>query len=307
MQPIGWLLPSRSKKSTLIDPSLKASYLVFGDLHGRVLPAFALAKRYQTDFQVELSGLLQVGDLGYFPDPRRLDSATIRHAKRDPLELGVSELTAANGVASRFFSALDGPLRIYFTAGNHEDHELLEQHRRSRDAAWPVDDFQRLWCVDDGRVVTLRTGLRVGALWGIDGDAPKARRIRSPRVQIDPTAANRLCREAFDVLLMHESPRDAIWFDSGSTEITEIINAAQPQLAFFGHYHEPGRLAECDFGRTQVFWMSGLEFHHQGHAAEPMSVGLLQQLLDDRLQFDYLDESWLRDFRRENWHHWLDD
>lgn len=263
-----------------------------------------MAKRYQDEFQTELAGLLQVGDLGYFPDLTRLDSATIRHAKRDPLELGVSEFTSTNTVASKLFLNLNGRLRIYFTAGNHEDHELLEQHRRTRDGAWPVDDFQRLWCVDDGRVLQLKTGLRIGALWGIDGDAPKARRIRSARVRIDPTAANRLCRESFDVLLMHESPRDAIWFDSGSTEIRDIISAARPQLAFFGHYHEPGRLAECDFGRSQVYWMSGFELQHQGGAVEPYSVGLLQQF-PDRLQFDYLPIDWLRDFRRENWRHWL--
>jgi hypothetical protein len=280
-------------------------YLVFGDLHGRVLAAFALAKRYQTDFQVELSGLLQVGDLGYFPDLTRLDSATRRHAARDPLELGVSELTASNRVANRFFAKLDAPLRLYFTAGNHEDHELLESHRRSRDPAWPVDDFHRVWCVDDGRVVNLNSGLKVGALWGIDGDAPKARRIRSPRVQIDLTAANRLCGETFDVLLMHESPRDAIWFDSGSEEISQIIQAAQPQVAFFGHYHEPGRLAECNFGRTQVFWMSGLEFHGRGHSAEPQSVGLLEYTAG-ACSFRYLSEEWLRDFCRGNWHHWLE-
>ncbi len=281
------------------------TYLVFGDLHGRVLPAFALARRYEAEFQIRLSGLFQVGDLGYFPDPNRLDSATRKHAARDPLELGVSEITSANSQACRFFSQLDPALKLYFIAGNHEDHELLEQQRRSRDPAWPVDDFQRLWCIDDGRIMKLVTGLRVGGLWGIDGDAPQARRIRSPRSQINAKSANRLCGESCDVLLTHESPRDAIWIDSGSTEILSIIAAMQPQLAFFGHYHEPGRLAECDFGRTQVYWMNGLELQRRGGVAEPMSVGVMRQF-KDRLQFDYLPESWLREFRRDNWLQWIE-
>ncbi len=285
-------------------PALHA-YLVFGDLHGRVLPAFALARRIEAEFPVRLSGLLQVGDLGYFPDPTRIDSATRKHAARDPLELGVSEISSADPEVCRLFSQLDPALKLYFIAGNHEDHELLEQHRRSRDPAWPVDDFQRLWCIDDGRVVKLRTGLRVAGLWGIDGDAPQARRIRSPRVQINSKSANRLCGESFDVLLTHESPRDAIWIDSGSTEISSIIAAVQPQLAFFGHYHEPGRLSECDFGRPQVYWMNGLELQARGGAAEPLSVGLLRQF-QDRLQFDYLPESWLREFHRDNWRHWIE-
>lgn len=280
------------------------SYLVFGDLHGRVLPAFALTRRYELEYQIQLSGLLQVGDLGYFPDLNRLDSATRRHAARDPLELGVSEFTASNHAACQLFSQLSPALRLYFIAGNHEDHQLLSRHRRKPDPAWPVDDFQRLWCVDDGRVVTLPSGLRVGGLWGIDADAPKARRVRTPLAKINSHSAAQLCAEPCDVLLTHESARDAIWVDSGSLEIATIINSAQPPLAFFGHYHEPGRLGECDFRQTQVYWMSGLELQSRGGTAEPMCVGVIQQSTDS-LQFNYLPEDWLREFHRDNWTHWL--
>ena len=66
-----------------------ATYLVFGDLHGRVLPAFRLAQAWSREHGVALDGLLQVGDLGYFPDPGRFDKATKRHAERDALEDGV--------------------------------------------------------------------------------------------------------------------------------------------------------------------------------------------------------------------------
>lgn len=254
--------------------------------------------------RVPLDGLLQVGDLGYFPDTTRLDSASRRHAARDSLELGVSEFNAANLTACCFFQHFDPLVRLYFTAGNHEDHELLQRHRRSRDPAWPVDDFHRLWCIDDGRALPMHSGLRVASLWGIDGDAPKARRIRTPRVRIDPTAAERLGQESFDVLLTHESPRDAIWIDSGSLEISAIIELVQPQLAFFGHYHTPGRLAECDFGRTRVYWMSGMELQGRGDAAEPRCAGLLSRT-GKNLEFSYLPDDWLAQFTRNNWHRWL--
>ena len=59
-----------------------ATYLVFGDLHGRVLPAFKLAQAWSREHGVALAGLLQVGDLGYFPDPSRFDKATKRRATR---------------------------------------------------------------------------------------------------------------------------------------------------------------------------------------------------------------------------------
>jgi hypothetical protein len=69
-----------------------ARYLIFGDLHRRILPDFRLAMRRERERGVRLDGLLQVGDLGYSPDVTRLDKATACHAADDPLELGTSPL-----------------------------------------------------------------------------------------------------------------------------------------------------------------------------------------------------------------------
>ena len=77
----------------------EAAYLIFGDLHGRVLPAVRLASAWARDHGRPLAGVLQVGDLGYFPDPARLDKATIRHAKDDPLELGVLDVVVPTPLA----------------------------------------------------------------------------------------------------------------------------------------------------------------------------------------------------------------
>jgi hypothetical protein len=41
---------------------MSATYLIFGDLHGRILPAFRLALAWQRDHGERLAGLLQVGD-----------------------------------------------------------------------------------------------------------------------------------------------------------------------------------------------------------------------------------------------------
>jgi hypothetical protein len=61
-------------------------YFVFGDLHGRVVPAFKLAQAWSRAHGIYLAGLLQVGDFGYFPDLSRLDKATKRHVEKDSLE-----------------------------------------------------------------------------------------------------------------------------------------------------------------------------------------------------------------------------
>src|SRR6059058_4166240 len=102
-----------------------ATYLIFGDLHGRVLPAFALAVAWQREHGERLAGLLQVGDLGWFPDITRLDKATKRHAERDPLELGAQQVAVPSRLADTIFAEPEIPAALWFTAGNHEDHELL--------------------------------------------------------------------------------------------------------------------------------------------------------------------------------------
>ena len=79
------------------------TYLVFGDLHGRILPAFRLATVWAREHATPVAGILQVGDLGYFPDISRLDKATLRHAKDDPTELGAQGIIAPNQLADAVF------------------------------------------------------------------------------------------------------------------------------------------------------------------------------------------------------------
>src|SRR5437764_14230121 len=101
---------------------VEATYLVFGDLHGRILPAFRLASAWAREHGDAVAGLLQVGDLGYFPDPARLDKATRRHASADPLELGTLLVAEPSPEADAVFAEADTPEGLWFTAGNAEDH-----------------------------------------------------------------------------------------------------------------------------------------------------------------------------------------
>jgi hypothetical protein len=281
------------------------TYLVFGDLHGRLLPAFRLALAWQRDQGERLAGLLQVGDLGYFPDLSRLDNATRRHADKDPMELGTLLVTQPSREADAVFAEADLPEALWFTAGNHEDHDALIRLAHGPGCSsddFPVDYYRRVRCLCDGRVATLPGGLRVGALWGIDDKAPKARRSPGPQGRIRQRSATALCGERFDVLLTHESPRDAMLPDSGSDAISAVIALAQPAFTFFGHYHGKGRLDLCDFGRTRAFHLAGLEFQGPGKTAEDRSVGLLCWDGQEGT-FEYLDPAWLRTFSRHNWAH----
>ena len=164
-----------------------ATYLVFGDLHGLVLPAFRLAQAWSREHDVALAGLLQVGDLGDFPDPSRFDKATKRHAEKDSLEGGVRLVARPSHEADTVFADELCPGALWFTAGNHEDYDLLKEWERGAGRAadsFAVDAYGKLRCVRDGHVAELPGGLRVGALWGIDDRAPRARERIPPRARI---------------------------------------------------------------------------------------------------------------------------
>jgi hypothetical protein len=245
---------------------------------------------------------LQVGDLGDFPAVSRRAKVTKRDAEKDALEGGVRLVAQPSEEADAIFANEPCSSALWFTAGNHEDYDLLKEWERGagRGAdSFAVDAYGKLRCVRDGHVAELPGGLRVGALWGIDDRAPRARERIPPRARISHRGTTALSGNRFDVLLMHESPRDAILVDSGSVEIGTVIRCAQPAFAFFGHYHSTGRRVEGDFGATRVYHLSHLELCSR---AEEGSVGVLTW--DGSAgDFAYLDPAWLRTVTRHNWKH----
>jgi hypothetical protein len=279
-------------------------FFVFGDLHGRVLPAFRLATLWAREHKTPVRGILQAGDLGYFPDLNRLDKATQRHAQSDPLELGIQDIVGPTPLADMIFNDPDCPLALWFTAGNHEDHDALREQERvglsADQSTFPADFYRMVRCLRDGRVARLPQGLRVGALWGIDPDA----RPRTPAAaRIDLQSVSRLAAESFDVLLAHDGPRDAIMPGAGSAAISTLLDSVGPVLAFFGHYGSPVREVESLRGRTRVYHLSAFELHHRGGCADPGSCGILR-CNDSRWEFDYVADAWLSRFTRHTWPHW---
>lgn len=271
-----------------------ATYLVFGDLHGRVLPAFRLAQAWSREHGVALDGLIQVGDLG----DSRFDEG--RRPGKGALEGGLRLVAGPSEEADAVFADGFCPGVMWFTAGNHEDYGRLKERGKGPGAdSFAVDAYGKLRCIRDGRVAELPGGLRVGALWGIDGRAPRARDRIPSGGRISRRSASALGIAGFDVLLTHESPRDAVLVDNGSEEIGSVIRTARPSFAFFGHYHRAGRRVEGDFGATRVYHLGHLELRSR---AEEGSVGVLTW--DGGLgDFAYLDPAWLRTVTRHNWMH----
>ncbi len=284
------------------EPTPEPAFLVFGDLHGRVLPAFRLAISWSRDHGRPLDGILQIGDLGYFPDLSRLDRATIRHAADDPLELGVQDVVAPSDLADATFSSSACPPGMWFTAGNHEDFAELEHlgRQHSRSDAFPVDHYAMVHAIHDGRVVEFDNGLRVAALWGVDGEGAHRRTNLPERGYIRSKSVDRLLTDRFDVLLTHDAPKNAKRFGCGSELLASLIDLARPRFAFFGHYKGDGGRSPEDFGQTEVYHLAGFELRTRDGTPEPGSVGLLERV-DGVWQFEFLERAWTKTFSRHNW------
>ena len=278
------------------------TYLVFGDLHGRILPAFRLATVWAREHGTPVDGILQVGDLGYFPDVSRLDKATLRHAQDDPTELGAQDIVSLNPLADAVFDDPDCPPALWFTAGNHEDFDALVSLAQAsgRQPDFVVDAYGRVRGIKDGHVVPLVDGPRVGALWGVDGDGPNCRKRLPGRAYISPRAADRLLSEPFDVLLAHDAPLDAKWVGYGSEILATVIQLAGPRFVFFGHYGGEGSRIDAGSGDTEVYHLGGFELGGRDGQAEFGSVGTLSWD-DDACEFTFLDRDWLQTFTRHNW------
>jgi hypothetical protein len=284
------------------NPSPDAAFLVFGDLHGRVLPAFRLASAWSRDHGRRVAGILQVGDLGFFPDPSRLDKATLRHALDDPLELGVQDVITPTKLADAVFADPHCPPGLWFTAGNHEDFDELERLASSggRGPDFVVDAYGMVRCIKDGRAAEWDSGLTVAAVWGVDGAGANRRTNLPGRGYIRPRAADDLLVGPSDVLLCHDAPRDAKRVGYGSEVLADLIRLARPGFVFFGHYKGAGARLGEDYGGSAVYHMAGFELRERDGTPEPGSVGVLTWTGGEG-RFEFLPRDWLRTFTRHNW------
>lgn len=214
-----------------------------GDLHGRVFHALALVATWQKRAGRRLDLVIQVGDLGAFPNPEELDLATNRFVAEDPTELDFSRLLRAEGALAedlrRVGRQLAGPIR--FIRGNHEDAPWLRQRVEERAGeraaeTVPVDPFGLFHYVPDGRVLAFGAR-RIAFLGGIETREPGEQSI--DRAAYDALGARGI--GAVDILVTHDAPRGiSVGFHGqtqGSPMISELIERLQPAYHLAGHYH----------------------------------------------------------------------
>ncbi len=309
---------------------------VVGDVHGHLALMYAILGRWQRETGERIDLILQVGDLGAFPDRSRIDRATRRYAERDPEELGFADFAGLAPPTTR----MDPRPPLVFIPGNHEDFEFLDE----RDAAaspdavvYPVSGDGKILALRSGRVWTFESGapasddtrgpaadavggLRVAGVSGVDGRERK--RHVHPRLHLQEEDALALAgrsRGAFDILISHDGP-DGVWGShrpgAGSPALRLVIEEARPALAFFGHY-DLG--AEWQIGRTRVFALGGCTYVPRGHWPIKRHgivlvewPGRLQASSDEARasagpsepRAERLSPNWLQMATRDSWRHW---
>ncbi len=273
-----------------------------------------MARLWEQQSGRRLAGILQVGDMGAFPDPARLDDATARMARSDPDELGFASYCVATEEGERYLGGPGVPVTV-FIRGNHEDFDYLGQFPEPE----AVDPWNRLWYVPDGAVFELERGGRVIRIAGFGGISPRdevAKQSKKSRHAVahagshgapDPRcfsledAALAFSGEApIDILLTHAGP-DHPDLPGGSPALAALSRRLAPRAHLFGHHHVALGPTEGPGGGLLV-GLDHLEFGRRGELREA-SAGVLT-LDGEATSFEVFEASrhpWLAGVRRDTY------
>src|SRR5689334_15820411 len=124
---------------------------IFSDVHGKILLPFKLVDLYQQSSGNKINFILQCGDLGVYPSLENMDKATIRHAERDPDELGFNrDFTTIKPSIKSFLDNLN--INMICVRGNHEDHDYLDELEKQNFSVpnFSIDAYKRVWVCKSG-------------------------------------------------------------------------------------------------------------------------------------------------------------
>lgn len=253
-------------------------FAVFGDIHGRIALMLTLSKVWQDHNSITLDGILQVGDMGAFPDHSKIDRATRAHAKRDSDELEFVTFVHETEEAAHFAKAVPTP--ILFVRGNHEDFDYLEQFQHPQS----IDPFHRLSYLPDGHLLEWYSDRPSPLIGGFGGKEPrqepeghgwrkerqktrrKGRRGRDVRDCFSISKLNKAYLELssgeLDILMTHAGPACPD-FPTGSTALRRFAERLQPRVHLFGHHHVVVDSVEGPGGSLLV-GLEHLDFNRDG-------------------------------------------
>jgi Icc-related predicted phosphoesterase len=275
-----------------------------GDVHGCVLHALGALVALQTHRGIRLDAAIQVGDLGAYPTPERMDRPSRRFAAENPAQTDFFRLlNPTPRLSSAVRLALAQVPPVLFVSGNHEDFVWLTGlHEAVGSSIVPVDPLGAFRHVECGHQIVI-AGQRIAFLG----------RIESPGyMDLDDAAYASLLATApgsVDILVTHDGPhgmcQDWRGQTEGSVKLAGLIEHLQPRLHVSGHYHHengPRRyrrtlsyaLAELVYPKTN---RRRPERANPEQRVAPGSIGLLDT---ETYAFEYLHDEWLTDVRGDH-------
>lgn len=280
---------------------------IFADLHGRLLLCFKLCARWQHTTGQTIDLILQAGDLGAFPDRSRLDRATVKFARDDPTELGFSQHFAQpQPEVQAVLTQTTCPL--IFVRGNHEDHPWLDTlEQQSNQALFPIDAYQRVFCLKTGVPYTHQVGTQAVTILGIGRIAPRSVVVGKGKY-IQPYERERLAHLGpvpIDILLTHDSAADFVTPGYGLSEIRQVLATYQPAYHFYGHTGQPLNIRPYTNNLTTACKLTDL-YWDTSHPAKPLllgGMGILHWQNQQAHSFEVVDAAWWEEYTAYSWEH----
>ena len=267
-----------------------------GDVHGLAYHLVALIATWQRVTQNNLDIIVQVGDMGAYPSPERMDESSQRHMALDPAQADFGRLLQAYGLRAERLRAIRREFAspIHFLRGNHEDFRYLNELPREPSGTAKVDDFDLLRYAPDGTVLEAR-GLRIAFLGGIETDETDSRSIHTHAYE----KLMGMGPGSFDVLATHDPPygvgvgyRGQV---AGSRLVTALIEHTQPALHISGHVHHLN--GPRSYGRSWSWSLDGLTSSVRWHPDDNgFRMGCLAVLDTDTWFLQPITEPWLHEF-----------
>jgi len=258
-----------------------------GDVHGCVLHALEALVAWQRHRGLRLDAAIQVGDLGAYPTPERMDAPSKRFAAENPAQNDLFRLLAPPPeleAAIRHALILIPP--VVFVSGNHEDFDWLAGlHEQGRKSIDPCGAFRHVPC---GRIETL-AGQQIAFLGRIEApghmdldDGAYATLMQTPPGEVD-------------ILVTHDGPyglcRTFRGETAGSPKLSRLIAHLRPRLHVGGHYHHIN--GPRHYGPTTSYALAQLVSPKSKRVAAG-SIGVLDT---ETFTFDYLLDDWLAEVR----------
>lgn len=294
-------------------------YAVFGDIHGRVALMYTLARQWEEQTGHRLSGILQVGDMGAYPDPTRVDKATRRHAERDSDELDFHNYCHRSRSGQRFLGHPQAPQTL-FIRGNHEDFDYLG----SFSSPTTIDPWDRMTYIPDGHIVDFQPEwddeapiLRVAGFGGVHPKnatrgrghrqrqayrKAKAQYASNPKYFCLEHAETAFSGESVDVLMTHAGPYSNT-LPRGSEALEALATRIRPRFHFFGHHHAVVGPTQGP-GDSWLIGLDHLDFDSSGTLADS-AWGILY-LEPGAFDFQFATHKtfpWLHNIRRKTYRH----